>query len=110
MAKFQMKGPEVDAIQWKGDQQDAIDFLGHKLTVHMHIERRRKPGIPLTIPQEKLTEDQVTYEEPYKGAVLIDTNEGQHICIVGDWIIKDDDGKIHLRNDQQFKSAFGEVK
>ena len=105
-----MKGPVVDAIEWKGNMQDAVDFLGHELTPHVHVERRRKPGIPLSIPQEKLTEDQVTYEEPYKGAVLIDTNEGQHICIVGDWIIKDPDGKIHLRNAVQFSQMFGEVK
>jgi hypothetical protein len=81
--KFRKKPVVIDAIQWLGDMQAVIQFVGHELP---------------------------PYGAPLDGAMRISTLEGDHACLPGDWIIRGVKGELYPCKPDIFAMTYERVE
>ncbi len=75
----------VDAVQWDGSADTADAFLG-----------------------EYFGRDWA-YSSKENSALLVPAPEGTMLCRVGDWIVKDAEGKYHVCRGDEFAANYEEV-
>lgn len=79
--KFRRKPVEVDAIQWKGNNQDEVsEFIGGTVTVNPKY-------------------DTLTFETP----------QGNPAVRVGSWILRDNDGTFYSTKNEIFLMMYEPV-
>lgn len=75
MPKFRKKPVVIDAVKWDGDASTANMFIGDNYGIDWEYAQ----GLP---------------------DIIIPTLEGNHLCKVGDWIIKGVKGEFYpIKND-----------
>ena len=94
MMKFRKKPVVIEAIQWDGDNIEEIK----KFTQGKAIFESRIGG----------SEDGESYPQKYD-RLVIPTLEGNHLAIVGDWIIKGIKGEFYPCKAEIFGATYEQV-
>ena len=80
---FRKKPVVIKAVQWTGDMGKVIELVGHDLP---------------------------TYGPPHDGALRIATLEGDHACLLGDWIIRGIKGEFYPCKPDIFAATYEAVE
>lgn len=82
MAKYRKKPVVIEAVQWDGLASTANDFIGDGYGTDWE------------------------YESQPSGNIIIPTLEGNHLCRVGDWIIKGVKGEFYPCKPDIFQATY----
>lgn len=93
--KFRKKPVVIDAVQWTGDNVEEIrNFTNGKIKYEEHIGG---------------SADGNGYPQMY-ARLTIPTLEGDHLALIGDWIIKGIKGEFYPCKKDIFEATYEQVK